>query len=248
MSHTPGMSKPNIKLFLDGADKAQIAEFGPMGGVAGFTTNPSLMRKAGVTAYKPYCLELTRLVHGKSISFEVFADTIDEMKSQALVIQSWGKEVEGSNIYVKIPVMNTQRASTAGLVRELSHAGVKLNVTAIFTVEQTRAICDALKGGAPAIVSVFAGRLADQGVDPLPLMRECAALCRSAGSSVELLWASTREAYNVVQAAEVGCQIITAPGDMIKKALSFGSKDAETLSWETVKTFKTDSDAAGFTL
>jgi transaldolase len=210
--------------------------------IAGLTTNPSLMRKAGVTDYPGYCKDILAHITEKPISFEVFADEIPEMKRQALEIAKWGK-----NVYVKIPIMNSKSESTLGLVRELSHSGVKLNITAIFTLEQVRGTCDAVKGGAPALVSVFAGRLADTGRDPMPLMRASRDLCVAAGPQVELLWASTREVYNIVQAEEAGCHIITAPADIIKKMSGFG-KEPLAMSLDTVRTFKSDSEAAGFKL
>jgi transaldolase len=231
-----------IKIYSDGADRASLLEMNANPKIAGLTTNPSLMRKAGVTDYPGYCKEILQHITEKPISFEVFADEIPEMKRQALEIAKWGK-----NVYVKIPIMNSKSESTLGLVRELSHSGVKLNITAIFTIEQVLGTCEAVKGGAPALVSVFAGRLADTGRDPMPLMRASRELCVAAGSQVELLWASTREVYNIVQAEEAGCHIITAPADIIKKMSGFG-KEPLAMSLDTVRTFKSDSEAAGFKL
>ncbi len=231
-----------IKIYSDGADRASLLEMNGNPKIAGITTNPSLMRKAGVTDYRGYCKEILTHVTEKPISFEVFADDIAEMKRQALEIKTWGK-----NVYVKIPITNSKGESTLGLVKELTQAGVKLNVTALFTIEQVKGTCDAVRGGAPTIVSVFAGRLADTGRDPMPLMRASRDLCAAAGKDVELLWASTREVYNIVQAEEAGCQIITAPADIIKKMSGFG-KTALEMSLDTVKTFKADSEAAGFQL
>jgi transaldolase len=231
-----------IKIYSDGADRASLLEMNADPKIAGITTNPSLMRKAGVTDYRAYCHDILKHVTTKPISFEVFADEIPEMKRQAMEIKTWGK-----NVFVKIPIMNSQGESTVGLVRELSQSGVQLNITAIFTLDQVRATCEAVRGGAPALVSVFAGRLADTGRDPMPLMREARELCAAAGPRVELLWASTREVYNIVQAEEVGCHIITAPADIIKKMSGFG-KDPLAMSLDTVKTFKKDSEAAGFRL
>ncbi len=210
--------------------------------VSGFTTNPSLMRKAGVVQYEAYCRDLLKEIPDMPISFEVFADDIGEMKRQALLIKDWGK-----NVYVKIPICNTQGALTIDLIRELSHAGVKLNVTALFTITEVVKVCEAIKGGAPSIVSVFAGRIADVGRDPMGLMTAASEACRVAGDQVECLWASTREAYNVIQAEQAGCAIITAPGDVIKKVSGF-SKDPWQLTLETVRMFKADSEAAGFKL
>lgn len=231
-----------IKIYSDGADRASLLEMNGNPKIAGMTTNPSLMRKAGVTDYRAYCQDILKHVTEKPISFEVFADEIPEMKRQALEIKTWGK-----NVYVKIPIMNSKSESTIGLVKELSHAGVKLNITAIFTLDQVKDTCAAVKGGAPALVSVFAGRIADTGRDPLPLMRAARELCVAAGPQVELLWASTREVYNIVQAEEVGCHIITAPADIIKKMSGFG-KEPLAMSLDTVQTFKKDSEAAGFKL
>jgi transaldolase len=200
------------------------------------------MRKAGVTDYRGYCKEILTHVTEKPISFEVFADDLPEMKRQALEIKTWGK-----NVYVKIPITNSLGVSTLPLVRELSLAGVKLNITALFTLDQVKGTCDAVKGGSPAVVSIFAGRLADTGRDPMPLMRASRELCVAAGKDVELLWASTREVYNIVQAEEAGCHIITAPADIIKKMSGFGKTPIE-MSLDTVKTFKADSEAAGFKL
>jgi transaldolase len=231
-----------VKIFLDGADRASMIEMNKNPLVQGFTTNPSLMKKAGVTDYKGYCQEILTQVGGKPISFEVFADEFSEMQRQAMQIKDWGK-----NVYVKIPVINTRGQSAAPLIRELSRAGVKLNVTAIFTIAQVWETCEALRGGAPSIVSVFAGRIADTGRDPMPLMQASSELCASTGDQVECLWASTREAYNIVQAELTGCRIITAPMDMIKKVSGF-NREPHDLSLDTVKTFKADSESAGFRL
>jgi transaldolase len=231
-----------IKLFLDGADRDSMIQFYREKKVSGFTTNPSLMRKAGVTEYEKYCRDLLKEIPDSPISFEVFADDLAEMKRQALLIKTWG-----NNVYVKIPVCNTKGQLTTELVRELSHQGVKLNVTALFTIKEIVAVCDALQGGAPSIVSVFAGRIADSGRDPMALMGASAEACAVAGSQVELLWASTREAFNVVQAEQSGCKIITAPADVIKKVSGF-NRDPWELTLDTIRTFKKDSDAAGFSL
>ncbi len=231
-----------IKIYSDGADRASLLEMNQNPLIGGMTTNPSLMKKAGVTDYAPYCKEILTQIKEKPISFEVFADDVAEMRRQALEIATWG-----NNVYVKIPVMNTQGQSTLELVRELSQKGIKLNITAIFTIEQSWQTCQALKGGAPSIVSLFAGRMADSGHDPLPFVHGSKAACDWAGPSVELLWASTREVYNIYQAMEAGCHIITAPADVIKK-LSGLEKTPYQLSLETIRTFKSDSDSAGFKL
>jgi len=232
----------NIKIFSDGADRTSLLEMNQNPLISGMTTNPSLMNKAGVTDYAPYCKEILTQIKEKPISFEVFADDISEMKRQALEIATWGK-----NVYVKIPVMNSQGLSTLDLVRELSQKGIKLNITAIFTIEQSWQTCQALKDGAPSILSMFAGRMADSGHDPLPFVHGSKAACDWAGPSVELLWASTREVYNITQAMDSGCHIITAPNDVIKK-LSGLEKTPYQLSLDTIRTFKSDSESAGFKL
>lgn len=231
-----------IKIFLDGADRTTMLEMAKNSLVSGFTTNPTLMKKAGVKDYKAYCLDILKEIPDKPISFEVFADEFNEMKRQAMLIKEWGKHV-----YVKIPVMNSLAKPAYDLVHELSHQGVKLNVTAIYTLEQVRNVCHALKGGAPSIVSIFAGRTADVGHDPIPIMQGAAEVCHSTDKNIELLWASTREAFNIIQAEKVGCQIITAPADLIRKVPGFG-KDLMEVSLDTVKTFKKDAESAGFTL
>ena len=231
-----------IKIFLDGADRAQMLEMASNPLVSGFTTNPSLMKKAGVKDYRAYSKEIIALIPNKPISFEVFADEASEMKRQALEIAEWGK-----NVYVKIPITNSKGESSIPLIQELSHRGVKLNVTAIYTIQQIWETCQALRGGAPSIVSVFSGRTGDVGHDPVPIMMAAVEICRSTDKNIELLWASTREAFNIVQADQLGCQIITAPADLIKKVPGFG-KDLTLLSLETVKGFKADADAAGFSL
>lgn len=235
--------KSKIKIFLDGAIKEEMIEMSKLPFVKGFTTNPSLMRKAGVKDYKTYCLEMLSLLPNYPISFEVFSDDAQGMESQAQVIKTWAK-----NVYVKIPVINSKGESMLPLVHKLSHSGVQLNVTAIFDENQVGGVCQALAGGAPSIVSVFAGRLADTGIDPLPLMYKASELCQKAGSQVELLWASTREAFNVVEAENCGCQIITAPKSVIEKIPGFGKKTPLEMSMDTVTTFKKDSEASGFSL
>lgn len=231
-----------IKVFLDGADRSQILETAKNPQVHGFTTNPSLMRKSGVKDYRQFCQEILTQIEGKPISFEVFADEFPEMKRQAEEITTWGP-----NVYVKIPVINSKGESAAPLIRELASRKVKLNVTAVFTLSQSWAVCQALKGGAPSILSVFAGRIADTGRDPMPILCGAAEMCRETDKNIELLWASTREAYNFVQAEQSGCRIITAPLDMVKKAAGFG-KDLLDMSLDTVRTFKSDAESAGFSL
>jgi transaldolase len=231
-----------IKIYSDGADKASMLEMAKDPKIQGITTNPSLMKKAGVTDYKSYCLDILSHIKDKPLSFEVFTDDIVDMKRQALEINNWGK-----NVYVKIPIMNSEGKSTIGLVKELAHQNVKLNVTAIFTMTQIVETVQAVKGGAPSIVSVFAGRMADTGVDPMPTMIAASMLCREANKDIELLWASTREVFNIVQAEQAGCHIITAPPEIIKKMSGFG-RELFQMSLDTVRMFKTDSEAAGFKL
>lgn len=236
------LKKLRIKIYSDGADKASLFEMNEDPFISGMTTNPSLMKKAGVKDYTGYCKEILSKITQKPISFEVFADDLNEMKRQADIINSWGK-----NVYVKIPVTNSEGVPTYELIKTLTKIGVKLNVTAIFTLDQTRKTCEALKGGAPSIVSVFAGRIADVAVDPEPLLKNCRTICDEVGKQVELLWASTREPFNILQAERSGCHIITVPPEMIKKCDIFG-KSLESYSLDTVKMFKKDAESSGFSL
>ena len=231
-----------IKIFCDGATLPALLEMYKNPRISGFTTNPTLMRKAGITNYEEFAKEVLKNIPDRPISFEVFADDFGEMQRQALMIAGWGK-----NVYVKVPITNTKGESAIPLVRELSHSGVKLNVTALCTVEQVRATAEALKGGAPSVISVFAGRIADTGRDPIPLMQEALTLCRESGESIELLWASPRELLNIVQADQVGCHIITVTPDLLKKLDTIG-KDLAEFSLDTVKMFHNDAQAAGFKL
>jgi len=230
-----------IKLFADGADKAGMLEMYQNPRIDGFTTNPTLMRKAGISNYETFAKEILKAIPDKPLSFEVFADDLNEMERQALEIKTWG-----SNVYVKIPVMNTQRVSTAPLIQRLTQAGVQLNITAILTLEQVHKMADALRGGASAFVSVFAGRIADTGRDPIPLMQAALEILRP-NSSAELLWASPREVLNVYQAEAIGCHIITATNDLLKK-LSLKDKDLTDYSQETVQMFYSDAKSAGYKL
>jgi transaldolase len=235
-------SLDHLKIFADGASLPAMLESARNPRIRGFTTNPTLMRKAGVSDYRAFAREALAAIRDKPISFEVFADDFSEMRRQALDIATWG-----DNVYVKIPITTTRRESTVALVKELSHARVKLNVTAICTLDQVGETAQALRGGAPSVVSVFAGRIADTGRDPLPLMREALSLCRAADRKIELLWASPREVLNIVQAAEVGCDIITVTSDLLKKMELFG-KDLADFSLETVEMFHRDATGAGYTL
>jgi transaldolase len=230
-----------IKLFADGADKAGMLEMYQNPRIDGFTTNPTLMRKAGISNYETFAKEILKAIQDKPLSFEVFADDLNEMERQALEIKTWG-----SNVYVKIPVMNTQRVSTAPLIQRLTQAGVQLNITAILTLEQVHEVADALRGGASAFVSVFAGRIADTGRDPIPLMQSALELLQP-NSAAELLWASPREVLNVYQAEAIGCHIITATNDLLKK-LSLKDKDLTDYSQETVQMFYSDAQSAGYKL
>ena len=230
-----------IKLFADGADKAGMLEMYQNPKIDGFTTNPTLMRKAGISNYETFAKEILKAIPDKPLSFEVFADDLNEMERQALEIKTWG-----TNVYVKIPVMNTQRVSTAPLIQRLTQAGVQLNITAILTLEQVHEVADALRGGASAFVSVFAGRIADTGRDPIPLMQSALELLQPI-SAAELLWASPREVLNVYQAEAIGCHIITATNDLLKK-LSLKDKDLTDYSQETVQMFYSDAQSAGYKL
>ena len=209
--------------------------------IDGFTTNPTLMRKAGITDYVAFAKDILKEIPDKPISFEVFADEFGEMERQAVEIADWGR-----NVYVKIPVMNTKRKTSYDLVRKLSQAGVQLNITAIMTLEQVRKVAEAVQGSSSSFVSVFAGRVADTGVDPIPMMQEALELLKTAPNA-ELLWASPREVLNVYQAETIGCHIITATNDILKK-LELNGKNLNDYSQETVQMFFNDAQAAGFHL
>jgi transaldolase len=236
------LSDLKIKLFTDGADKAQIVEMAKQSWIAGFTTNPSLLKKAGVSDYEGFARDLVAAVPDRHISFEVFSDDIPEMVAQARVIAAWGK-----NVYVKLPVTTTRNEPLYDVVRALSRDGVKINMTAIFTPEQVARAVEALDGGAPACVSVFAGRLADFGIDYRPIMQDAVTRARKT-KNIEIIWASTREVFNVVEADAMGCHIITAPADILKKLSALGSKSAAELSLGAVKSFREDAIAAGLRL
>src|SRR5262245_53703813 len=231
-----------IKIFADGASVASMLEAAKDPRIQGFTTNPTLMRKAGVADYRAFARDVLAAIRDKPISFEVFADDAAGMRRQAREIAAWG-----DNVYVKIPVTNTAGEPSTALIRELSAAGVKLNVTALCTLDQVRTVAAALAGGAPAVISVFAGRIAATGRDPIPLMREALAICRAADRRIELLWASPREVLNVAQAAELGCDIITCTPDLLAK-LALHGKDLGVFSLETVQMFHRDAAAAGYKL
>ncbi len=228
-----------VKLFADGADLAGIREMYANPMIKGFTTNPTLMRKAGIDDYKSFAMDVLKAVPDRPVSLEVFADEFDQMEDQALEIASWGK-----NVNVKIPITNTRGLSSGPLVERLAKAGVMVNVTAMMTLEQVREITDRLAPATPAIISVFAGRIADTGRDPVPLMAEAVEIMK-ARPKAELIWASPRELLNIFQADAIGCHIITATNDILKK-LSLVGKDLTGYSLETVEMFYKDASAAGY--
>ena len=240
MSQVPSLAA--LKIFADGASVASMLESARDPRIAGFTTNPTLMRKAGVSDYVAFAREVLAAIRDKPISFEVFEDDTAGMRRQARQIAAWG-----DNVYVKVPVTNTRGEPSTELIRELAAGGVKLNVTAICTLEQVREVARVLAGGPPSVVSVFAGRIADTGRDPIPLMREALSICRAADRGIELLWASPREVLNIVQAAEIGCDIITVTPDLLAKLPLIG-KELAAFSLETVQMFHRDAAAAGYKL
>lgn len=231
-----------IKIFSDGAEKDSLLKMNQNPLISGMTTNPSLMKKAGITDYRAFCKDILQTIQTKPISFEVFADDFKTMEVQAREIATWGK-----NIYVKIPILNSEGKSSIPLIRELTKSGIPLNVTAIYTVKQTVEACQALEGGAPSLVSVFAGRAADLGHDPVPTLTAAAQICAAYGDQIESLWASTREVYNILQAEQCGIKVITVPFDVLAK-LDSSFKTLHELSVDTVQLFKKDSEAAGFKL
>lgn len=234
------MKNLSIKLFADGADKKSILELNQKDYISGFTTNPTLMRKAGIQDYTSFALDILQEIKNKPISFEVFSDDFGEMKSQALTIASWG-----DNVYVKIPISNTKGDSSIPLIKELSHSGVKVNVTAVFTMQQIQETIDVLKGGAPSVLSVFAGRIADTGLDPHPIMFSAVSMAAMWDRNIEVLWASPRELLNIKQAEAAGCHIITVPPDILSKLHNL-DKPLNQFSLETVQMFYKDAQAAGY--
>ena len=241
LSSVPSVEQLRVKIFADGADLAGMLDLYKQPYIKGFTTNPTLMRKSGIGDYRAFAREVLATIPDRPISFEVLSDDIKEMERQANEIASWG-----ANVYVKVPVTNTRSESTAALVRKLSHRGVKVNVTALLPLEQVRQVVEAVEGGAPACISVFAGRLADTGVDPLPLMTQALELLRAAPNA-ELIWASPRELLNIFHADQIGCHIITVTHDILKK-LPLVGRDLHDYSLDTVKMFHRDAEQAGFTL
>ncbi len=236
-----GLEKLRVKIFSDGASMKDFRELAAVKYIKGFTTNPSLMKKAGVTDYDGFIREVMPVVRGMPISFEVICDDFDSMREQALKLSGYGK-----NVYVKIPVSNTRKEPSAPLVKDLTHRGVNVNVTAVLTLEQVEAAAGALEGGAPAIISIFAGRIADTGVDPVPVMKKARGILKGIRNA-ELLWASTREMLNIFQAEEAGCDIITVPPEIFKKANLVGYDTGE-LSLDTVKQFSADAASSGLKL
>ena len=233
------VEKLKVQIFADGADKVGMLEMYKKPFIKGLTTNPTLMKKAGIKDYEAFAKDILLEVKDKSISFEVFSDDLDEMEKQALKIATWGE-----NVYVKIPVTNTKGIPTYSLIKKLSDKGVKVNVTAIMTLEQVRDVVLSLNPNVPSYVSVFAGRIADTGVDPVPLM-SAAVQITSMNSKAEVIWASPRELLNIFQADEIGCQIITVTNDILKK-LELVEYDLSSYSLDTVKMFYNDALAAGY--
>jgi transaldolase len=237
----PDITSFRVKIFADGADRASILELSDNPWIKGFTTNPTLMRKAGITGYEAFGRSLAETIPGRPFSFEVLSDDFDEMEHQALRIASWGE-----NVYVKIPITDTRGRSSSALVKRLAHQGVKVNVTALMTLDQVDAVVPSLRSGPPSCISIFAGRIADAGYDPLPIL--CGALQRiRAYPQIELIWASPRELFNIVQADTIGCHIITVTHDLLKKLPLLG-RDLTEYSLDTVKMFVNDARAANFTL
>jgi transaldolase len=238
---TPRLDRLRVKIFADGADKAGMLEMARKPYVAGLTTNPTLMRKAGVVDYCAFAREVIRAIPDRPISFEVFSDDFAEMQRQAHEIASWG-----TSVYVKIPVTNTRGEPSYGLVRRLSKAGIKLNVTALMTLKQVHEVSDALAGGVSSYISVFAGRIADTGRDPVPVMAAAIEMLRPRPEQ-ELIWASPRELLNIFQADAIGCHIITVTNDLLKK-LDIIGRDLADYSLDTVKMFYHDAQQAGYVL
>jgi len=230
-----------IKIFADGADIEAMREEYKKGYVSGFTTNPTLMKKAGVKDYESFAIEIAKEISDLPLSFEVFSDDLESMEKEARKIGSWG-----DNIYIKIPITNTKGESTTGLIKKLSDESFKLNITAILTIEQVKDVVNALSPNVGAYVSVFAGRIADTGVDPISIMKETVEICRSK-AGVESLWASTRELLNIFQAQDCGVDIITVTNDILKKLPMVG-KDLVELSLETVQMFYNDGQSLGYKL
>ena len=231
-----------VKVFADGADKKGMLELNANPLIKGMTTNPTLMRKVGITDFEAFARDILQSITAKPLSLEVFSDEFPEMKRQGLKINGWAK-----NVYVKIPITNTRGESSLPLVKELANEGVKLNVTAILTLEQVEGVAKALNPKVPAVVSVFAGRIADTGMDPIPHMSESKKILKDLPQA-ELLWASVREVLNIFQADDCSCHIVTVPHDILGKAIKMAGMDLGALSLDTVKMFAADAKAAGFNL
>ena len=231
-----------IQLYADGADKAGILDLYAKPYIKGLTTNPTLMNKVGIKDYEAFAKDILQTVTAKPISLEVFSDDFPEMKRQALKISALGK-----NVYTKIPITNSRGESSLPLIKELAQQGVKLNITALLTLKQVAGVAEVLNPAVPSVVSVFAGRIADTGVNPEPIMKACGALLED-HPKAELLWASTREVLNIFQAQDCGCAIITVPHDILGKAAKMFGMDLTELSLDTVKLFAKDAAAAGFKL
>jgi transaldolase len=232
----------SVKIFADGADKKGMLELNANPLIKGLTTNPTLMRKAGLTDFEAFARDILQGVTQKPLSFEVFSDDFFEMKRQALKINGWAK-----NVYVKIPITNTRNESSLPLIQELAGEGVKLNITAILTLGQVEGVARALNPKVPSFVSVFAGRIADTGVDPVGIMTQSKTILKDLPHA-ELLWASVREVLNIFQANDCGCHIVTVPHDILGKAIKMAGQDLGELSLDTVKMFANDAKAAGFSL
>ena len=236
------LSALNIKIYADGADKAGMLDLYNNPLIQGMTTNPTLMKKVGISDYEAFAKDVLQTVKTKPISFEVFADDFAEMRRQALKIRDWQE-----NVYVKIPVMNPAGESSVNLIRDLALEGVKLNVTAILTEKQIEEVAGALQASIPSVVSIFAGRIADTGRDPMPVMRASHEILRGLPKA-EILWASVREVFNIFQADEAGVHIVTVPHDILHKAISMCGRDLDALSLDTVQMFDRDAKSAGFNL
>ena len=230
-----------VKIYADGADREGMLEMYEKSYIQGFTTNPTLMRKAGIEDYESFARDILEVISDRPISFEVFADEFEEMERQALEIAEWG-----DNVYVKIPITNTRQQSASELIQHLSSRGVRLNITAILVLDQVREVAAAVQNGPGCIVSVFAGRIADTGVDPIPIMKDALAILQPVPNA-ELLWASPREVLNIYQADAIGCDIITATNDLLRK-LSLAGKNLVEYSLETVRMFYEDAEDAGYQL
>jgi len=235
------VEKMKIKIFADGADLTSMVEMASKPFISGLTTNPTLMKKAGITDYVKFAKNVLKEIQNKPVSFEVFSDDLEEMKYQGQKIASWG-----DNVYVKVPITNTLGESTNRIISNLTSNGVKVNVTAVMTCEQVKHVIEYLNPDVESVVSVFAGRIADTGIDPMPIMKQSLSILRD-NKRAELIWASPRELFNVIQAESIGCQIITATSDILKKLELIGL-DLTQYSLDTVKMFYNDAKASGYTI